>query len=83
MFAVLAPKPPPSPPKSPPPPAVGACAVVAGAKEVVEVPGPNPPKDRLGANVVGAGAVPNRGAEVVAVELVFKLPNSAGLLFAP
>ena len=63
---------------------MAACVVGADA-EVLLAPSPKPPNDKLGAEVVAAGAVPNRGAEVVAdeVTLVFRLPKRDGLLFEP
>lgn len=88
VVPVLAPNPPPSPPPSPPnippPPAVAACVFGADA-EVLVAPSPKPPNDNPGAEVVAAGAVPNRGAEVVAEEVtfVFRLPKRDGLLFEP
>ena len=64
---------------------MAACVVGADA-EVVVGPSPKPPNDRLGAEVVGAGAVLKRGTDGVVDEvvLVLRLPNrAAGLLLEP
>lgn len=84
LVPVLAPAPPANPPNIPFPPVVAPCVGGADA-DVVAPPSPKLPNDRLGAEVVAAGAVPKRGADDVAEEVVsvLRLPKREGLLLEP